>query len=442
MNEHDGNTPALMASLTDLDVALEEFQRLISQADLQFRERLERLKADEGDLSRLAILARERLTQIDIFHTLGLDEKEGFHSNYLAWLLSPAESHGLGSYFLREFLRSRGWRGAIAAPVIGGTTVSREHSLFLSDDTGRLDIRIQNDNSEFICAIENKVWSPESGSQLAFYREALDTHFPGYRVERIYLTPNGALPEDSREHDHWTIMTYKDILGLVEKTVEEKSDSIHEDVKALLRQYATTLRRNIVPEVSDDVHQLARQIYRKHKQAIDLIIEHHERYEPNYVTEAFRMVRDAVGERPEWRESRIDRPYARFVAAEWFDEEEFGVDVWPYYLLQFQVHATNRRAELSLHLTRHGNDDLRRRILGGLSEHRELFTVELPSLSDDSIDLGICNILEGTDYETWWDEDKTRGTISSRLEEFARNQFPKLNRTVLNCLEQYRGEVT
>ena len=119
-------------------------------------------------------------------------------------------------------------------------------------------------------------------------------------------------------------MTYKDILRLVEKTVEEKSDSIHEDVKALLRQYATTLRRNIVPEVSDDVHQLARQIYRKHKQAIDLIIEHRERYEPNYVTEAFRMVRDAVGERPEWRESRIDRPYARFVAAEWFDEEEFG----------------------------------------------------------------------------------------------------------------------
>ena len=59
MNEHDGNTPALMASLTDLDVALEEFQQLISQADLQSRERLEHLKADEGDLSRLGILARE-----------------------------------------------------------------------------------------------------------------------------------------------------------------------------------------------------------------------------------------------------------------------------------------------------------------------------------------------------------------------------------------------
>ena len=440
MNELDGNTPALMASLTGLDVALEKFQQLISQVDLQSRERLERLKADEGDLSRLGILARERLTQIDVFHTLGLDEREEFHSNYLAWLLSPAESHGLGSYFLREFLRSRGWRGAIAAPVIGGTTVSREHSLCLSGDTGRLDIRVQNDDSEFICAIENKVWSPESGSQLAFYRKALDTHCPGYRFERIYLTPNGALPEDSREREHWTPMTYRDILRLVERTIEEKSESIHADVKALLRQYATTLRRNIVPEVSDDVHQLARQIYRKHKQAIDLIIEHRERYEPNYVTEAFRMVRDAVGERPEWRESRIDRPYARFVAAEWFDQEEFVVDGWPYHLLQFQVHATSRHATLSLYLYRKGDEELKRIILEGLSEHRELFTVEPPSLSGDSVVLGICNILEETDYETWWDEDKTRGTISSRLEEFARKQFPWINRTVLNCLEQYRAK--
>ena len=92
MNEHDGNTPALMGSLSDLDVALEEFQQLISQADLQSLERLERLKADEGDLIRLGMLARERLTQIDVFHTLGLDEKEEFHSNYLAWLLSHRES--------------------------------------------------------------------------------------------------------------------------------------------------------------------------------------------------------------------------------------------------------------------------------------------------------------------------------------------------------------
>ena len=354
MNEHDGNTPAPMGSLSGLDVASEEFQRLISQVDLQTRERLERLKADEGDLIRLGMLARERLTQIDVFHSLGLDEKEEFHSNYLAWLLSPTESHGLGSYFLREFLRSRGWRGVIAAPAISETTVSREYGLSLPGGTGRLDIRIQNDNSEFICAIENKVWSPESGSQLAFYREALDTRFPGYRVKRIYLTPNGALPEDSREREHWTPMTYRDILRLVERTIEEKSESIHADVKALLRQYATTLRRNIVPDVSDDVHQLARQIYRKHKQAIDLIIEHRERYEPNYVTEAFRMVRDVVGERPEWRESRIDRPYARFVAAEWFDEEEFGVDGWPYHLLQFQVHATSRHTTLSLYLNWQG----------------------------------------------------------------------------------------
>ena len=440
MNEDDRNTPALTESLTHLDVALGEFQEQISQADLQSRGRLERLEADEGDLSRLGILAGARLNQIDFFHTMGLDDKEEFHSNYLAWLLSPTGSHGFGSYFLREFLRTLRWRSAIAAPLIGGTRVSREHGLSLSGDTGRLDIRIQNDEAGFICAIENKVWSPESGSQLKFYRKALEERFSGYRVERIFLTPNGALPEDSREHEHWTTMTYRDILGLVERTVEDKSDSIHEDIKALLRQYATTLRRNIVPELSDDVHKLARQIYRKHKQAIDLIIEHREQYEPNYVTEAFRMVRDAIGERPKWRESRIDHPYARFVAAEWAAREELKVDGFPNYLLQFQVHATNRRAELTLHLARLGDEGkLKKIIFDQLSGHPDLFDSELPNDSNGSIDLKIGNVLEGPDYDTWWDEDRTRETISIRLGEFAQGQFPQINRIVLDCLEQYRA---
>ncbi len=81
-----------------------------------------------------------------------------------------------------------------------------------------------------------------------------------------------------------------------------------------------------MPEVIDDVHRLARQIYRNHKQAIDLIIEYRERYEPDYPGEGYGMVRDAVRDRPEWRESTCNRNYARFVAAEWADREELKVD--------------------------------------------------------------------------------------------------------------------
>ena len=431
---------ALTASLTDLDEALGEFHQLIAEADDKIRDALEHLNADDVDLNHLGSLAKNWLSQVDVFHSLGLDDKEEFHSNFLAWLLSPKATHGLGSYFLQALLRSLGWRGVITAPTSGRTTVTREHGISLPDETGRLDIRILNEDSKFVCAIENKVWSPESGSQLAFYRKALKTHFSGYRVERVFLTPTGALPEDPEEQEHWSTMTYKDILGLVEQTLQEKEDTAHEDVRALLRQYATTLRRNIVPEVSDEVHRLARQVYRKHKQAIDLIIEHRERYEPNYVTEGFRMVRDAIAERPEWTESRIDHPYARFIGADWADKEEFKVDGWPNYLVQFQVHCTNHRAEVSLHLTWRGDGSkLKKIIFDQLRARPELFASEFPDESKGSINLSIGNVLGEVDYETWWDEDETRETISNRLEEFALGQFQEINRIILDCLEQHRS---
>ena len=266
-------------------------------------------------------------------------------------------------------------------------------------------------------------------------------HFSGYRVERVFLTPTGALPEDQGEQAHWSRLTYNDILGLVEQALQERGDSVHEDVRALLQQYTTTLRRNIVPEVSDEVHRLARQIYRKHKQAIDLIIEHREQYEPNYVTEAFRMVRDGVRQRPEWTERRIDHPYARFTGAQWADKEELEVDGWPFYLLLFQVHCTNRRAELSLFLDWRDNGDIKKNIFHRLQAHSDLFSGEFPDYADyadEFITLKICNLLEDTDYETWWDEVKTRETISSRLKEFAQSQFPRINRIVMDCLAQHR----
>ena len=435
MPQAEFGTPLRIVGLEELSLSLEELQRLIDRLDASASSNLLRLEQDNESLESLASMAAEWPSGIDIFNVLWLDGSEEFHSNFLAWLLKPRGSHGLGEYFLREFLKSSGAPRAISASAIGGTTVNREHNIGLGSGTGRLDIRILNEESRFLCAIENKVWSPESGNQLAFYREALAAHHSDYKVHLVFLTPSGATPDEPKERGHWKRMAYTDILRLVERTIQEKSDCVKEDVRALLRQYATTLRRNIVPEVSDDVHRLARRIYRKHKQAIDLMIEHRDRYEPNYVTEGFRMVRDAVGERPEWKESRCNHPYARFVSVDWNMYKELEVDGWPDYLVQFQVQVTNHWAELSLFLAWQGNEELKRRILDGLKPNTDLFAGEVPSYSDDYIALRIGNILEESDYKSWWDEERTRETISHRLGEFAHGRFREINRIVIESLE-------
>ena len=49
--------------------------------------------------------------------------------------------------------------------------------------------------------------------------------------------------------------------------------------------------------------------------------------------------------------------------------------------------------------------------------------------------------MEESDYDTWWNEGGTREKIAQRLDDFARGQFPEINRIVLDCLEQHRTGV-
>ncbi len=55
----------------------------------------------------------EALTRFNLFDAIGATHKELWHSDFLAFLLDPAENHGLGDGFTRLFL-------AEAAPKLAG----------------------------------------------------------------------------------------------------------------------------------------------------------------------------------------------------------------------------------------------------------------------------------------------------------------------------------
>ena len=255
----------------------------------------------------------------DVFDQLGLHYKEDFHSNFLAWLLDPQGSHGLGEGFLRNFLaRSGAGFHVINAANRASTNVTRERYIELDGGSGRLDIQVLNEEAEFVCAIENKVWSGEGEDQLAFYRRVLHKYHPDHRIHLVFLTPTGIPTVDTDEQAHWKVMSYSDVLGLVEQTISLYKDSDDRDVMAFLRQYAITIRRNIVPDVSNDVHKLARRIYRKHQAAIDLIMKNAEHYKPNYLREASAKMGEVIDAKPDiWRRGRSNVGYFRFMPAAW-----------------------------------------------------------------------------------------------------------------------------
>ena len=402
---------------------------------------LQLLDADDQDLASLGEMLNRREGEVDIFDALGLDGSEEFHSNFLAWLLDPKGSHGMGAGFLQGFLAVSGASRAIRSTDQLSTTIQREHYLERDGSSGRLDILIRNESAGFLCAVENKVWSGESGDQLAWYRSVLEAEYPDHQVRLVFLTRWGDDPGNPGERGYWKQLSYTAILRLIERTVETANGAANEDVLAFLRQYATTLRRNLVPEVSNDVHELARRIYRKHQQAIDLIAKNQDKYKPNYLTEGFRMIRAAVGKQPLWKEARCDRPYARFVSAKWEQYTELRLDGWPYSLLIFEVHMTDSWAELFFSMASGGEEQLRREIFERVKASPSVFNCAELEYKDGFVRLHtVGKVLDGPDYRYWWDEDRIRETISSHLDNFARDQFPEIDGIMVECLEEYRSE--
>ena len=436
-----------LLDLQEDPAGLEQLQQALTgwrfEMEKNLRQGLHHLEDNSPDLDRLNGMLAAWRSEINIFDVLRLRDSEEFHSNFLAWLLDPHGSHGLGGRFLREFLgRSGAGYRLPNANNLRTTKVAREPHVERDGARGRLDIRILIPAAEFLCVIENKVWSDESEGQLAHYRQALADDYPGYRIHRVFLTPQGRPSAADTERDHWTPMSYTEVLALVEDSITTHRDTANQDVISFLHQYAITLRRNIVPDVSNDVHQLARRIYRKHQAAIDLIIENRDQYKPNYVTEGFQMVRAVVEERGRvWRRGTSNPPYFRFMSENWADYDCLKTTGWPHSVLLFNTHVRANSMVLTLVLNEEGDEALRRNIFTCVKSNPEVFDCAETEFKEGWITLhrGV-EILTASDYENWWDEEAMRETISRRLDEFAETGFRSIDRIIVACLEEYEAE--
>ena len=55
---------------------------------------------DNPELEQL----EEYYNEFNIFDCVGMGKQEIKHSNFLSWLFNPKETHGMGDFFIKEFL--------------------------------------------------------------------------------------------------------------------------------------------------------------------------------------------------------------------------------------------------------------------------------------------------------------------------------------------------
>lgn len=247
--------------------------------------------------------------RFNLFEAVNMSRQEIRHSRFLAYLLSPTETHGLGDSFLRAVLMKT-VEGNTYAPVsrldlaicdLGDAAVHCERDHF--------DITVQIPKLELMFVIENKIGSLERQDQLKDYRERVEAHYPNYKFLGCFLTPDGYSGED----DNWSAMSYSFIASELRRI--QGTLSLSDDVSLAISHYVDLIERKIV--ASDELIKACRDIYRQHRTALDLIIEYGQE---SVLSQAFALfLEDNVYLKA--LRSSINRVY--FYHSEWLNISEF-----------------------------------------------------------------------------------------------------------------------
>ena len=287
------------------------------------------------------------------------------------------------------------------------------------------------------------MFSREHSEQLTRYRRALKDSYSTFTRHHVFLTPEDTHPSSEKEQEHWTPVNYSMVFDVVQQIVENSDNATTDGVGPFLRQYATALRRNIMPETS--VSQLSRRIYLEHREAIDLIAAN----KPDWVAEAKQRLQEAVARQENW-ELDLEAPtFVRFRSTDWdkWDKYELmrkgsGWASGALLLFQFRFEREFFRFDLGLSKGNDANNPLRQKLFDTVWRHPRHFRPITYSLSDDWAILHDepDYILDDADYGVGWDDGTTQAKLEQWIQDFATNRFPAMNEIIVNCLREYKAE--
>jgi len=277
--------------------------KIVHEQDPQ-RRLLEALVVDNRDLGRLEDL----LGEFNLFEAIGATRVELRHSDFLRFLLDPGENHGLGDYFLKILLKRclAGTAGQEISAI--DVDVADVSDAIAERERWGIDVLVHSERCRMVFAIENKVDSDEHHDQLNRYRETVEREFPGYRKVLIYLTPEGDEPSDP---ERWLALSYVTLDESLRSTLEARHSTLGSAVATTLEHYAAMIGRHIVSE--SEIARLCQQIYRQHKDALDLIFEH----KPDLQLDLKTVLEEEVKKHPEFIPDHCTKSRVRFLDASW-----------------------------------------------------------------------------------------------------------------------------
>lgn len=211
------------------------------------------------------------LAKPNIFNILRLERAEIRHSNFIAWLMSPAENHGLKGTFLKCFLSNIFNDNNLCSDVskidFRNFTVQREYGFIpdIKDGNRRyIDILLTNNADQLLVCIENKIDSHENNGQLNIYKQYIEdkAEFKNYNKIYLYLTPTNEVINSFG----WIKISY-DYIQTATEVCYNLSNGIN---KQYIGDYLLILRRNIMNN-DEKFMQICVDTYMKNPEAFDAV---------------------------------------------------------------------------------------------------------------------------------------------------------------------------
>jgi len=213
-----------------------------------------------------------KLDEFNPLKVLKVDQYEIRHSNVISWLLAPGENHKLGNSFLKKIL---------AEIILNNENIDTSLSVFDTEKMSYSDFEIRREWQDIdiivishinkLCIIiENKIYAKESKGQLIKYFDTVRKEYKSYEIIPVLLTLEGSDPTDKR----YGVLSYTQVLHILKFIVSIQKENISKKVYDFIIYYLKTLE--ILTMEDTQIKKLCKEIYRDHKEALDLIYEYAE----------------------------------------------------------------------------------------------------------------------------------------------------------------------
>ena len=288
--------------------------------DLGVENQLKELILDD-DFSRLQGLTNK---EVNLMEILKVSHKELQHSNFLAWLLSPQETHNLGDFAFKEFIKIYFKENEFqdlgdekALSVFDFVQLDFD-DLVIKREYKNIDLIFLSKKNEFCMVVENKIYSSEGNGQLTKYRNFAEKEYSDYKY-RIYIYLS--LEEQKLSqlgNQYYVQITYEHVIKLLNQLLTSEQINLAEQTRFVLEQYLKTLKSML--NQNEEIEIITKKLYQKYKSAFDLVFKycaetesslinniHHELIDKDESLTSFRSSKSYVRFQPNFLYSNYDK---------------------------------------------------------------------------------------------------------------------------------------